>query len=361
MKKLQIGILVLAIILLIPQRICAEHLTEQWKEALPNPVAELMEEEEQPVYHTWNQGLQLLWNAACSQIEQIIKESLRGLVWILAAILLCSIAEDCLQLAGNPPINLVSVTGALVITLAAAGNIKTLVGLGWDTIEKLNVFSKALLPTLGAAVAASGGMASAGVKQVAAVFFSDLTITVIQTFLLPMIYCYIAVSAAAAMISQPNLGRIGEGIRKGIVLLLTGVLLLFTAYLGISGVLSGSADHLALQITKTAIGTALPVVGSILSGASESLLAGASVVKNTIGVAGLLGIMAIVLLPVLKLGIQYLLYKLASFLAETVSSPALAGLIQALGSAFGLVLGMTGTCALLLMISVASSISVVTT
>lgn len=36
-------------------------------------------------------------------------------------------------------------------------------------------------------------------------------------------------------------------------------------------------------------------------------------------------------------------------------------LIDALGSAFGLMLGMTGSCALLLLISITSSVSVVVT
>ena len=59
--------------------------------------------------------------------------------------------------------------------------------------------------------------------------------------------------------------------------------------------------------------------------------------------------------------VQYLLYKLAAFLAGTVTQEPLADLIGALGSAFGLMLGMTGSCALALLISIISSVSVVST
>ena len=55
------------------------------------------------------------------------------------------------------------------------------------------------------------------------------------------------------------------------------------------------------------------------------------------------------------------LYKLAAFLAGTVTQEPLADLIDALGSAFGLMLGMTGSCALALLISIISSVSVVST
>ena len=57
---------------------------------------------------------------------------------------------------------------------------------------------------------------------------------------------------------------------------------------------------------------------------------------------------------------QYLLYKLSAFLAAVVGAPELQALIDGLGGAFGLVLGMTGSCALVLLVSVLSSVAAVT-
>lgn len=54
------------------------------------------------------------------------------------------------------------------------------------------------------------------------------------------------------------------------------------------------------------------------------------------------------------------MYKLTAFLAGIVTQGALAELINALGTAFGLMLGMTGSCALLLLISITSAVSAVT-
>ena len=78
--------------------------------------------------------------------------------------------------------------------------------------------------------------------------------------------------------------------------------------------------------------------------------------KNSIGVFGLLVILATCLTPFLHLAVQYLLYKLAAFAASTVSSPPLVKLIDGLAGAFGLVLGMVGSCALVLLISILSSL-----
>ena len=69
--------------------------------------------------------------------------------------------------------------------------------------------------------------------------------------------------------------------------------------------------------------------------------------------------MAICLTPFLRLALQYLVYKGAAALCATVAQPKLSGLIDAIGSAFGLVLGMTGAGALVLLVSLVSAMKAV--
>ena len=115
-----------------------------------------------------------------------------------------------------------------------------------------------------------------------------------------------------------------------------------------------------VKVAKAAISGVVPVVGGIIADASETVLAGAGVLRGTVGAAGMLVVLAICLTPFLNMAVQYLLYKLTAFLTGIVTQGALAELINALGTAFGLMLGMTGSCALLLLISITSAVSAVT-
>jgi len=169
-----------------------------------------------------------------------------------------------------------------------------------------------------------------------------------------------ATLTAAAMLPQSRLGFLAEAIKKTVVWILSAVLIVFTVYLSVIRVIAGSADGAAVKVAKAAISGAIPVVGGILSEASETVLAGAGMLKGTIGVFGTLAILAICAYPFVQLAIQYLLYKLAAFAAGLLSAPALCRLVDGLGGAFGLVLGMTGACALLLLISVLSFVAAVT-
>ena len=325
------------------------ELPREVRDALPAAAEEITEELEDPA--SLSEGLSRLWDRALGYVEEAVRQSIGGGVVLLAT-------EECMDAAGGK-VHFVPMAGALAITLAAAGSVKTMMGLGQETVEELNTFSKALLPTLSAAVAASGGIVSASVRQVATIFFVDLLLSLIRGLLLPLVYFYVAAAAADAMLPGRRLAGISRAIRKGTVWLLTGALALFTLYLTVSGAAAGSADTVTARLARSAVGV-LPVVGSILADAADSVLAGAGAVKNTVGAAGLLAVLAVCLLPLVRLGVQYLVYKAAAFLAGILGAEQLTGLIDALGGAFGLIFGMTGACGLLLLISISSALGVVT-
>ena len=126
------------------------------------------------------------------------------------------------------------------------------------------------------------------------------------------------------------------------------------------GAIAGPADAAAIKAAKRAMGRRIPVVGGILADAAESVRAGAGILKGSVGAAGLLVVLSICITPFLRLGLHYLTYKAAAALTATIASPRLSQLVDSIGSAFGLVLGMTGACALLLLFSLVSAVMAVT-
>ena len=323
----------------------AADLPQEVTDAAP-PAAEELEGKD------FSGGIAALLEQGTTLLGEALRGNLRGAVLILGVVLLCGAADAVLRTPESPMRRFLPMAGAAAIAVLSLGSMKSLLGLGTQTIEELDVCSKALLPTLAAAV-------TAGTGQVIAVCFADALITLIRGLLLPMTYFLAAAATADAMLPRHGLGTVAKAASRVVTWLLTGSLVLFTGYLTLSGAVSTSADALTVQVARSAVG-AMPVVGRILSDAAGSVLAGAGVVKNAIGVFGLLGVLAACLGPFVRLGVQYLLYKLTAFLAGMTAAPELAKLIDALGGVFGLMLGMTGSCALLLLISISSAILVVT-
>lgn len=356
----RIFLIALLVLLLIPKT--AFGISQELLEEMPQEVQGLWETAEQEnVQDTWQGGLRQLWGKTLDFLSTELWEKLRSVTLVLLTAILCGIAECAYQTADNSKApNFVPLAGTIVITLIVAGNMQTMIGLGRETISQLHLLSETLLPALSAAVSASGGIVSASVRQVATVLFCEILIALIQNLFLPLLNVLILLSAADSVLPGQHLGKMTELLRKCVIWLLTGALILFTGYLTLSGAAAGAADNLTARVTRSAISTVVPVVGGIISDATGSVLAGAAMLKSSIGILGMLGVLTICLEPFLSLGIQYLLYKGAALLAG-LAGDSLSGYINALSSTFGLLLGMTGSCGLLLLISICSSVSVVIT
>ncbi len=304
-----------------------------------------------------DQGLSNLFSDVLGQAGALFRVSLATAMKLIAVVLLCSLAESVKAGEGLQAAN---IAGALAITALTMTDMAVMIGLGRDTLGRMEDFSTLLLPVMAVLTAATGHVSSAAVRQGATVLFSQLLITAMDRLLIPLIYAFVAVSCAHAAVGNPGLKKVADLLKSAITFVLTALLLAFVGYLTASGAIAGSVDAAAVKAAKLAISRAVPVVGGILADASESVLAGAGALRGTVGAVGLMVVLAICLTPFLRLALQYVVYKGAAALCATVAQPQLAGLIDAIGSAFGLVLGMTGAGALVLLVSLVSAIGAVT-
>ena len=103
----------------------------------------------------------------------------------------------------------------------------------------------------------------------------------------------------------------------------------------------------------------VPVVGSIIGDASETVLVSAGILRSTVGVFGMLAVLGICAAPFLQIGLHYLTLKVTAAVSGIIGDKRLSGLVEALGSAMSFILAMTGACALILLISCVCSMKAV--
>ena len=336
----------------------AAELPHELERALPDGTKQILRQIDLEEENALNAGLAAVLEDARGKAGDVLRARLRGAASLLAVVVLCGMVESFVGNMGKTGLVLPMV-GALSVTLVTAGSLEDLIGLGTKTIEQLNRFSTVLLPALAAATAASGALTGAAVQKAGTMLLVDLLLKLIHGLLLPMVYLYIGVLTAAAALPENRLLPLADGLKKAVTWVLTTVMLAFTLYLSAVRVVSGAADALSIRLTKAAISGVVPVVGGIIAEASETVLAGALMLRGTLGVGGMVAILAAVAYPFLQLGMQYLVYKLTAFFSAAVGPSGLCKLIDGLGGAFGLVLGMTGACALLLLISVLAFVGTV--
>ena len=175
-----------------------------------------------------------------------------------------------------------------------------------------------------------------------------------------MLYTYAGTVICGAALEQDVLTALSALLRKALRLLLIGFAGVFTLYLSLTGILTGSADAAAAKAVKTAVSAALPVVGSIVADAAATVTASAAILRGGIGIVGVLSVAAVCVTPYLQLAVHYALYKLAAGITESFADKRVGRLIGGFADVYGFLLGMVGVASLILFLSIVSSMKAVT-
>lgn len=94
------------------------------------------------------------------------------------------------------------------------------------------------------------------------------------------------------------------------------VFTIFIAFLTLHGLTVSSIDSISFKTAKYAIKSYVPVLGSYLSDGISVIIASSVLIKNAVGVAGLLLLFATIFAPIIKIVIVILLLKLCAAILE---------------------------------------------
>ena len=337
MKRILIGILLLSF-LLVP--VSAIDLTAP---EVPDHVAHYMPKEPQNL----REGLLVVFRELLGQLRPDLREASGVCVGIVAAALVVSILQTVPGKLEQPT----DLAGTVLVTCLLLNTTGSFIRLGADTICQISEYGKLLLPVLTAALAAQGGITTSAALYAGTAMFNSLMSGMIGNVLMPMVYLFLALGIGNSALGTDTLKKLRDMVKSFITWCIKTTLYIYTGFLSLTGVVSGPTDAMALKATKLTISGMVPVVGGILSDASEAVLVSAGLVKNAVGLYGLFAVLALWLGPFAKIGAHYLMLRLTGMICDTFGSKRICGLIQDFATAMGMLLGMTGAVCLMLLIS----------
>ena len=282
---------------------------------------------------------------AVSHFQPDLREAAGVCVTVLAAVAMLSVLSN---LPGKK-IG-VQLAGAVLVATVLLEPAHALISLGADTVMELGEYEKLLLPVLTAALAAQGGVGTSAALYAGTAAFNALLSGLISGVLVPILYIYLALAVGHAAAGEEMLKKLRDLVRSAAVWGLKTVLYVYTGYITITGVVSGTTDASLLKAAKLTISGAVPVVGGILSDASEAVLVSAAVVKNAAGIYGLLAILSLWIGPFLRIGAHYLMIKAVGAVSGVFGMDGVTSVIDAFAAAMGMLLAMTGAVCLMLII-----------
>ncbi len=334
---------IILLVLIIASMVIPVSAMEFTAPMAPESAQEYMPEDNE----SFAEGLWYVIRSAISKLQPSLAEGAGVCLSLIAIVLLVTMLQNFSDRAKR----VAQLAGTLGIGVVLLQPTNSLITLGINTITALSDYGKLLLPVMAGALAAQGGVAASTALYTGTALFDSILSSAVSTLMVPMLYIHLCLCIANSVVGEALLKNLRDFIKWAMTWCLKIILYTFTGYLSITGVVSGTADAAAVKAAKLAISGAVPVVGSILSDASETILVSAGVMKSAVGVYGLLAILAVWIGPFLQIGSQYLLLKLTAAVCSVIGTKESTTLIADFSGAMGMLLAMTGTICLLLLIS----------
>lgn len=302
-------------------------------------------------------ALRRLWTALLSKAKAALTEELKTGLRLFLLSFVCALC-GCLC-EKNELRSAIDRAGCCGAVLLISGGFSGMLDEAGETVRQLCAYARAILPTLFTACAVSGATLSAPVRYAAACLAMDVMMSAAQSLILPLIYAFYALSVCLSLYPNPVLDTAARLCIWLAVSAMTALTLAFGAYISLSGILSQSADAVAVKTAKTVIARSLPVVGGILSDSAGLLLSAAALIRNSLGVYALIAVCTFCLSPLVLCSLRLLILKAAATASALLPEAKLPGLISSFGTVFGMLLGLIGCCSAMLFISVISGMRAV--
>ena len=209
-----------------------------------------------------------------------------------------------------------------------------------SAVEATKDYMLCLLPVFCGVVAFSGNPSLALSFNTVMLGFAETVSVGFSEYIPPLSAVGTALSASSVINPFFDLSAVVKLINKGVTLVLSFVSAVFVAVLSIKGTIAGAADTVGLKGLKFIVGNSVPVVGSAIGDALNTLSAGLGLIKNTAGIFCIIVLLIINVPSLLRLIIRKICLYFLSVCAGMLGNSKAEGFITALNGLYSVIISV---------------------
>lgn len=280
-----------------------------------------------------------------------VNSNLKVLISILVIIVIHGILKSITDSLENSNISQIIyfVQYILIVTLIMA-NFTEILNLVKETTNNLVGFINVLMPLLLTLMVYTGSITTSTILEPVILFAINLIGNIIANILIPIVLIIVVFSIISKISERVQIDKLSKFFKSGVVWFLGIILTIFVGVVSLEGTLSSSVDGITAKATKAAVSNIIPVVGKVLGDAVDSVLGCGVILKNAVGVVGVLIVIGICVMPIIKIATLSIIYSLASAVIQPIADDKIVRLLEEMGGVFKIMLGIL--CALSIMLIV---------
>ncbi|MBP1969716.1 stage III sporulation protein AE [Virgibacillus natechei] len=206
----------------------------------------------------------------------------------------------------------------IVLIFIALNSFYSAVSYATEAIDTMSSFMIALLPLVLGLMATFGNVVAVSFFHPIIIFLVNFSGILISNFIIPLLFMsalLLIVSSLSDDYKVTHLANLFKTVGMGTL----GVF--FTIFLGVmsvQGAVSAIQDGVAMKTAKFITGNFIPVVGRTFTDAADTILSATLLLKNAVGVVGLIIIVFFTLFPAIKIFAIAIIYKIAAAVLQPI-------------------------------------------
>lgn len=300
---------------------------------------------------TGNVDNELLGKSILNLLGKETLGSIKIIASIIAIIIIHSVLKSISEGLENKGIAQITyyVQYILIVTLIMT-NFADVIDMVKMSIDNLINFSNCLIPLLMTLILSTGSIASVNILQPILLFIITFIGNFINGIIIPITLVSTTLSIVSKISDRIQLDRLSKFFKSSVVWILGVVLTLFVGLVSLEGSLGSTVDGITAKTTKAAVSSFIPVVGKILGDAVDTVIGCTTILKNAVGVVGVIVIIGICIIPIIKLVVLMCTYYIGSAICQPIADKKIIDLLAQIGDTFKILLAILCSVSVMLII-----------
>lgn len=270
-----------------------------------------------------------------------VQAGLKSLVSILAIIVIHSVLKSISESLENDNISkLIYYVQYIAIVTIIMSNFSDIINLVKETTTNLVGFMNTLIPVITTLMIYTGSVTTTSILEPIILFLINFIGNMVENILIPIILIITSISIISKISDNIQVEKIAKFLKSSTIWFIGLVLTIFVGVVSLEGTLSSSIDGITAKTAKSIVSSAVPVVGKILGDVIDSVLGCGVILKNAVGFLGVIIIIGICILPILKLSVLSISYKLVASVSEVIADTKIVKLLDQISDIFKILLGI---------------------
>lgn len=282
-----------------------------------------------------------------------LKLAISLLVSIIIIIIIHSIFKAIVENLGNSNFcQIIYFLQYLIIATVTINYFFNVLDITKETINNIVSFINLLIPLLMTLMLTTGSIATTTMIQPILIFMMSFIGNFINLYLIPLLLISITISIVSNLSDKIQIEKISKFFKSSIVWILGIILTIFSCSLSLEGTLTSSVDGLTAKTAKAAVSNFIPVVGKIMGDTVDSVIGCGNILKNAVGIIGVIIIISIVAVPIMKVLVMWLSFKLTAAFCEVVADVKIVKLLEQMADSYKILLAMLFSVSIMFIIGI---------